>query len=341
MAYLPQKNIVIEDNSGEEILIDSELQVWTDVNTLTNFTFADIGDDAVLERDDTLVYDADLDYSAKITTDSDGTSPAYIYQSATGLTPGDYLYAEVAGYADSNSEVTMVMLNGTSLGTSTQYFDKVTNDWATITVGPEDYTVADTAAWNSNYFKIKVPASGIITVAALVKPMGGLQGVGHIGRVSLDGPVSLETNDYKQQQVAYVIERKDIDLTVPQDPIKIWTIPAGYKAIVVGFYIENDGDLNVNTAGAYSIGTNSPTYDNLVNSDTQYPTVKGEYLETVGVEQRPILKGGDEIYFNLETVWDADKAKAKIYALILLMRKDYNDFIGDFGEGGFGSMVQM
>jgi hypothetical protein len=23
------------------------------------------------------------------------------------------------------------------------------------------------------------------------------------------------------------------------------------------------------------------------------------------------------------------------------MRKDYNDFIGDFGEGGFGSMVQM
>lgn len=334
MAYLNQKTIVVGNDNGEEVFTDPELQVWTDVNTLTNFTFVDIGDDAVLNRNDTITYD-DATFSGQIVTDADGASPAYIFQTATGLTPGVKYKAEIAGYASDDGEISMIIINGTTLGTSTQYWDKVTNDWANIVTTPEDYTVSDTANWNSNSFVITVPANGIITLVALAKPKNSVQFTGYIGRISLEGPVTIEKNEYPQNQVALMIEKKDIDLTVPQDPIKIWTIPAGYKAISIGFYIENDGDLNVNTPGAYSIGTNSSTYDNLVKSDTAYPTNQEEYLEIERVEQKPILYGGDEIYFNLETVWDADKAKATIYGLIILMRLDYDNYIGGFaGDGG-------
>lgn len=114
---------------GADILTDGELEIWTDVNTLTNWIDGTGGGPPgteTLNQESVTVYSGT--YSAKFITDASGNGK-YIAQQLDSLTTGDLYRLKYYAKDDDNSgNFNILYLNG-ALGVATQIWNFVTNAW--------------------------------------------------------------------------------------------------------------------------------------------------------------------------------------------------------------------
>lgn len=311
---------VTSETLGDNIVTDPSIEAWTDATTPVNYTVFSMGAGATVVREDVVVHTGD--HSAKLIISNDGLAPGVMGRLLSGLTVGDHYEIGGMGKIGNCDLVQLVILDDVPESATLQW-DSDTNDFVAYPGDGHHETLADSEGdWDDGSADyVPVPASGKLFIGGIAVSIEHTPNAyGYIDDVYIK-KVTRSTTATKNIGFPQTLSiTTGIDLTnVGQSPILLYTVPTGYSLFMYGGHIVSEESETINTAGAYSIGTNSPSYDNILWAGERFPIVTGEKttiseMSGEGEDKNEYMPvAGDKIYFKLKTAWDADEAKATVY----------------------------
>lgn len=280
-----------EIDIGTNIISNGSFENWIDINTPEDWNQFIGGSGAYVMREDTIVFSGT--YSAKLSVSDDGFAPMVIFQTISGLNPGDEYMLVISGYAEDIDEIEVSLLDDDNFSDSNIHqFDFESFSWTDVNLedGLSDVTVADTNSWETIQVLFIVPDNGVVGVVIVADGNGIPYGSGYVDGIYMY-PYERTITNITEQQIFYEHIIKDIYLG-NYGKTDLVSVPNNYNFITVGSYIELQKFSTISSQGSLSVGKN----DDCNNMILEFYNMPTEYSVITQLED---TNTGDEISYSL------------------------------------------
>lgn len=316
------------------IISNGSFEDWVDINTPVDWNQFAGGEGAFVSRESDIVFTGT--YSAKLSVSDDGRAPMVIFQTISGLNPGDEYMLVISGYAEDIDEIEVSLLDDDNFyDSNTHQFDFESFSWTDVNWedGLSDVTVADTNSWETIQVLFIVPDNGVVGVVIVADGNGIPYGSGYVDGIYMY-PYERTITNITEQQIFYEHIIKDIYLG-NYGKTDLVSVPNNYNFITVGSYIELQKFSTISSQGSLSVGKNDDCNNMILefyNMPTEYSVITQLEDTNTGDEISYSLNPNETICLSVNEPWDGNLPYAIVHIIGMYVRP-YNYIIGGGYDG--------